>query len=76
MKSLDTEHGPREADIMHRHVGDLGNLSADANGMITIDFTDTIISLYDVTTMRLITGRTLIIHQMLDEWWKHWCRNE
>ena len=65
MKSLDTSHGPREANITNRHVGDLGNLTVDANGTITIDFYDTIISLYDAT--RNITNLTVVIHQMLDD---------
>ncbi len=34
---VDTGHGPRTADIGNRHVGDLGNLTTDANGMVNVD---------------------------------------
>ena len=62
---LDTVHGPRAANISYRHVGDLGNLTADANGAITIDLSDSIIQLYNLT--QSIVNRTIIIHQMYDD---------
>ncbi len=34
---LDTFHGPRTANIMSRHVGDLGNLTTDASGAVNVD---------------------------------------
>ncbi len=64
-KYLDTGHGPREADIWHRHVGDLGNLTTDANGVININLSDYIIQFYNST--QSIADRTIVIHQMFDD---------
>ena len=50
---------------MNRHVGDLGNITTDANGVAVIDFTDNIISLFDPTTS--IAGRTIIVHVFPDD---------
>lgn len=60
-----TSHGPREADINNRHVGDLGNLVTDASGVININFSDSIIQFYNPT--QNIAGRTVVIHQMSDD---------
>ena len=38
--SLDTFHGPRDVDLQHRHVGDLGNLTTNENGIILIEMSD------------------------------------
>jgi hypothetical protein len=62
---LETLHGPPEADIKHRHVGDLGNLTAGAGGVVIIELTDPIISLYDAT--RSIANRTIVLHAMRDD---------
>lgn len=63
--SSDTTHGPRSALIANRHVGDLGNLTTDANGAVAIDFTDGIIQLYNAT--QSIMNRTAIVHLMRDD---------
>jgi len=60
-----TTHGPETADILHRHVGDLGNLTTDSNGNIQFNMNDGIIDLYNAT--RLITGLTIVLHAMPDD---------
>ncbi|CAF1215382.1 unnamed protein product [Rotaria sp. Silwood1] len=60
-----TLHGPREADLKHRHVGDLGNLTANDNGIIIVELSDSIIDLYNVT--RSIANRTIVLHAMRDD---------
>jgi hypothetical protein len=61
----DTSHGPRTANITNRHVGDLGNLTADSNGTVSVNITDSIIQLYNIT--QSIINRTIIIHAMSDD---------
>lgn len=63
--SLDTTHGPRSNNITNRHVGDLGNLTTDANGTVNINFDDLIIQLTDGT--QSIINRTIIIHVGRDD---------
>ncbi len=63
--SLDTLHGPRTANIMNRHVGDLGNITTDVEGVATINFEDSIIQLYNAT--QSILNRTVIVHLMRDD---------
>jgi Cu-Zn family superoxide dismutase len=41
-----------------RHVGDLGNVEADSNGVAKVDITDKLISL---TGAHSISGRTLVV---------------
>jgi len=41
-----------------RHVGDLGNVEADSNGVAKVDITDKLISL---TGAHNIIGRTLVV---------------
>ncbi|CAF0907868.1 unnamed protein product [Rotaria sordida] len=60
-----TGHGPREADIWHRHVGDLGNITTDANGSVNINMNDYIIQFYNST--QSIAGRTIIVHLLFDD---------
>ncbi|CAF1329713.1 unnamed protein product [Rotaria sordida] len=60
-----TTHGPRTPDIRNRHVGDLGNLTTDANGNINIDLEDSIIQLYNAT--QSIINRTIIVHGFRDD---------
>ena len=55
-------HGGREAH--KRHVGDLGNVKADASGTATLDFTDKLISLQGKHS---ILGRGLIVHAKADD---------
>jgi Cu-Zn family superoxide dismutase len=50
---------------MHRHVGDLGNITTDGNGRVTINIEDIIIQFYNST--QSIAGRTIIVHQMSDD---------
>ncbi|CAF1086450.1 unnamed protein product [Adineta steineri] len=60
-----TLHGPRTADIMHRHVGDLGNLTTDASGKVNVDIQDSIIQLgYN---NRSIVDRTIVVHLLRDD---------
>ncbi|EYC36413.1 hypothetical protein Y032_0898g2932, partial [Ancylostoma ceylanicum] len=49
-----------------RHVGDLGNIVANANGVATIDITDTIISLRSGSPNDVV-GRALVIHADRDD---------
>ncbi|CAF0940528.1 unnamed protein product [Adineta ricciae] len=60
-----TLHGPREADIKNRHVGDLGNLTANENGIIVVEISDAIIDLYNAT--RSIANRTIVLHAIRDD---------
>uniref|UniRef100_A0A336MDR6 Superoxide dismutase [Cu-Zn] n=1 Tax=Culicoides sonorensis TaxID=179676 RepID=A0A336MDR6_CULSO len=53
--------GPNDAD---RHVGDLGNVTADANGVAKVNITDKVISL---TGSHSILGRTLVVHADVDD---------
>lgn len=47
-----------------RHIGDMGNLEADANGDAHLDYIDDAISLSGEHT---IIGRSIIIHQEMDD---------
>jgi Cu-Zn family superoxide dismutase len=62
---LDTKHGPITADIMNRHVGDLGNVTSDSSGTININIQDSIIQLYNKT--QSIFNRTIVLHAMRDD---------
>ena len=53
-------HGARDAD--HRHVGDLGNLSADSNGVANYEWTDP-----DMDLAQII-GRGVIVHAKKDDY--------
>ncbi|RSH86500.1 Superoxide dismutase [Cu-Zn] [Apiotrichum porosum] len=59
-----TSHGAPTESQHHRHVGDLGNIQADANGTAIIDITDRIISLHG---KRSILGRGLVVHAGQDD---------
>jgi Cu-Zn family superoxide dismutase len=50
---------------MHRHVGDLGNITTDANGTVTVNIVDSIIQFYNTT--QSIADRTIIVHLMPDD---------
>jgi superoxide dismutase, Cu-Zn family len=56
-----THGGPSSAK---RHVGDLGNLTADDNGVANICFTDKIISLYGDQS---VVGRSVVVHANEDD---------
>ena len=62
---LGTLHGPREADINGRHIGDLGNVTANENGIIIIEIIDRIIDLFDPE--RSIANRTIVLHAIRDD---------
>ncbi|XP_055357758.1 superoxide dismutase [Cu-Zn]-like [Paramacrobiotus metropolitanus] len=49
---------------MVRHVGDLGNAVADANGVITISITDTVSQLVGSNS---VIGRLFVLHQNMDD---------
>uniref|UniRef100_A0A6P7HCF4 Superoxide dismutase [Cu-Zn] n=1 Tax=Diabrotica virgifera virgifera TaxID=50390 RepID=A0A6P7HCF4_DIAVI len=53
--------GPDDSD---RHVGDLGNIEADQNGVAHIDFRDTKISFEGATS---ILGRSIVVHEKVDD---------
>lgn len=56
---LDNEHGaPTDMD---RHMGDLGNVEANEEGMATVDYTDSRVSLEQ------ILGRGVILHAGQDD---------
>uniref|UniRef100_A0A7R9DDB4 Superoxide dismutase [Cu-Zn] n=2 Tax=Timema TaxID=61471 RepID=A0A7R9DDB4_TIMCR len=53
--------GPTDSD---RHVGDLGNIEAGANGVAKVNITDSVISL---TGSHSIIGRTVVVHADQDD---------
>jgi Cu-Zn family superoxide dismutase len=55
-------HGAPEDEI--RHVGDLGNVKADDNGVAKIDIKDALIALNGVNN---IVGRSLVVHEGVDD---------
>ena len=59
---LDNQHGG--PDSAERHVGDLGNIEADADGNGTLELTDNIIQL---SGEHSIIGRSVIIHAQEDD---------
>lgn len=56
------EHGAPDADV--RHVGDLGNIEADAKGSAKINIKDSQISLKGPNS---IIGRTVVVHADVDD---------
>ncbi len=58
----DQPHGRRDAD--ERHVGDLGNITANEDGVAEVDITDDVIRLNGPHS---IIGRALIVHAMEDQ---------
>ena len=56
------KHGAPGDD--HRHVGDLGNIIADTNGVATLDMVDSVISLNGINN---IIGRGVVIHAGEDD---------
>ncbi|XP_049295303.1 uncharacterized protein LOC125770104 [Anopheles funestus] len=47
-----------------RHVGDLGNIAADDNGIAKTSYSDTVVSLYGA---RSVLGRAIVIHAEVDD---------
>jgi superoxide dismutase, Cu-Zn family len=58
----DMAHGAPTAG--ERHVGDLGNLSADEMGVALVEWTDTLLAF---TGPRSILGRAVIVHAQADD---------
>jgi len=56
------DHGAREDAV--RHVGDLGNINADNNGVAQTKFSDSLITL---AGPRSIIGRAVVIHEKPDD---------
>uniref|UniRef100_Q6TKF7 Superoxide dismutase [Cu-Zn] n=1 Tax=Clonorchis sinensis TaxID=79923 RepID=Q6TKF7_CLOSI len=56
------DHGAPEDPV--RHVGDLGNVEANAQGVVQRVFTDKIISL---TGPSSIVGRAMVVHELEDD---------
>ncbi|KAK1130802.1 Superoxide dismutase [Cu-Zn] [Melipona bicolor] len=59
---LKKDHGGPDADV--RHVGDLGNIEANASGVANVDITDKTIQLQGAHN---IIGRTLVVHADPDD---------
>lgn len=55
-------HGARDAEA--RHIGDLGNLTADSNGRAQLNYLDTKLSLSGPNS---IVGRAVIVHAGRDD---------
>jgi superoxide dismutase, Cu-Zn family len=49
-----------------RHVGDLGNIVAAADGTVNLNFSDKVISL-DSTSTHNIVGKACVVHQTFDD---------
>jgi Cu-Zn family superoxide dismutase len=60
-------HGKPENDYMHRHIGDLGNLLADDQGIMTDGAFDTIIQIGTGNETFDIIGRSVAIHITFDD---------
>ena len=58
-------HGPREADELHRHAGDEGNILADAYGIANIDFVEKMVTLN--CGRNNVVGRAFVIHEKEDD---------
>jgi len=56
-----THGGPEDEE---RHVGDLGNVTAGADGVAKIEITDKLINLVGPNS---IIGRTMVIHEGVDD---------
>ncbi|XP_050596020.1 superoxide dismutase [Cu-Zn] [Bombus affinis] len=59
---LKKDHGGPDAEV--RHVGDLGNVEANANGVANVNITDKVIQLQGPHN---IIGRTLVVHADPDD---------
>uniref|UniRef100_Q2NM35 Superoxide dismutase [Cu-Zn] n=1 Tax=Bombus ignitus TaxID=130704 RepID=Q2NM35_BOMIG len=59
---LKKDHGGNDAEV--RHVGDLGNVEANANGVANVNITDKVIQLQGPHN---IIGRTLVVHADPDD---------
>jgi len=57
-------HGDITDNIYNRHVGDLGNIWANENGIVDITINDKLIKLYGKCN---IIGRSVVIHADIDD---------
>ncbi|XP_072398743.1 superoxide dismutase [Cu-Zn]-like isoform X1 [Diabrotica undecimpunctata] len=57
-------HGGPDDSVDHRHIGDLGNIEADENGIAFFNFIDSIISFKGETN---IIGRSVVVHEKEDD---------
>jgi Cu-Zn family superoxide dismutase len=55
-------HGAPDAPV--RHIGDLGNIVANAQGNVNIDFTDSIVRL---SGNESVLGRAFVVHATVDD---------
>ncbi len=53
-------------DRRDRHIGDLGNVTANDNGIIIVEIMDAVIDLYE-QSHRCIANRTIVLHAMRDD---------
>lgn len=60
-----TNHGHQTDPATGRHMGDLGNLTADANGNATLDLTDAVLALDGANS---IVGKAVIVHEKADDY--------
>ena len=51
-------------DSRERHVGDLGNVQADANGVVNVQIRDNVLALEGVNSL---IGRGLVVHEKADD---------
>ncbi|TPP63276.1 Superoxide dismutase [Fasciola gigantica] len=56
------DHGGPSDSV--RHVGDLGNVEANQNGLAHVEFTDSVISLSGVNS---VIGRAMVVHENEDD---------
>ncbi|KAK0466591.1 superoxide dismutase [Armillaria novae-zelandiae] len=61
---FNTPHGAPTDSIESRHVGDLGNVQSDENGVAVLDFKDEIIKLDGPLS---IVGRSVVVHTGTDD---------
>lgn len=59
---FDAPHGAPDSE--RRHVGDLGNLTADAMGAVTAEFLDPLVALNGAAS---VIGRAVIVHAQPDD---------
>lgn len=61
----DAPHGAQHAHEHERHIGDLGNIEADANGVATFEIKDSLVRLNGPHS---ILGRAIIVHRDPDDY--------
>ncbi|PBK81588.1 copper/zinc superoxide dismutase [Armillaria gallica] len=61
---FNTSHGAPTDSVESRHVGDLGNIQSDENGVAMLDFSDNIIKLEGPLS---IIGRSVVVHTGTDD---------